>query len=139
MLKGPRGLLVTLLGAALIIVGAFVFGFKGQKGDADTSRAFLAHVAAGEISEAYGLLHASITQETSQAELMSILEGMDTYTEVNFPSISFSTVNGRRTTELTGTGTTANGCESEMFFALLNGAITGFDISPLCRVQGTDL
>ncbi|MBL4627595.1 MAG: hypothetical protein JKY00_06065 [Roseicyclus sp.] len=133
MFRGPRGLIFTLLGAAVIIFGAFYFGFQGQKDDADTSRAFLTHMAAGETPEAYALLHSSITQAYSPEDLAGSFVDMEVYTDISFPSISFSSSNGRRTTELTGTGTTDSGCESGLVFALLNGEITSFDITPLCR------
>lgn len=138
MLKGPRGLLVTLLGAAIVIAGAFYFGFQGQKDDAETSRMFLTHAAAGEAAEAHALLHASITERHSVDELAAMLARMEAYTQINFSSISFSTSNGTRTTELTGTGTTDSGCESELSFSLLNGEITFFDISPLCTSGASD-
>ena len=138
MFKGPRGLIVTLLGAAAVIAMAFIFGFQGQKDDADTSRAFLTHMAAGESAEAYVLLHASITDRHSAADLSGLLRGMEPFTEISFPSISFSSSNGRRTTELTGTGTTATGCESALAFELLNGEITYFDIQPVCRGGASD-
>lgn len=133
MLKGPRGLLVTLLGAALVVAGAFYFGFQGQKDDADTSRAFLTHLAAGETPEAYSLLHSSVTQRIGQADLANGVSGMEPFVEIRFPTIGFSSSNGSRTTELTGTGTTASGCESALHFELLNGEITAFDIQPVCR------
>lgn len=139
MLKGPRGLLVTLLGAAVVIVGAFYFGFQGQKDDAETSRAFLTHAAAGEMPEAYALLHGSITDLHSVEDLSEMLGDMEVYSTISFPSISFSTSNGTRTTELTGTGTTDGGCESELQFALLNGDITFFDIAPVCRGGASDV
>ncbi|WP_224813836.1 hypothetical protein [Hasllibacter sp. MH4015] len=138
MLKGPRGLIVTLLGAALVIAGAIVFGFQGQKGDADISRAFLTHMAAGEVAEAHDLLHPTISERHSAGELATLLRGMEPFTEIRFPSISFSTVNGRRTTEFNGSGTTASGCESDLEFHLLNGEITFFDITPLCLGGATD-
>lgn len=138
MLKGPRGLLVTLLGAAIIIFGAFYFGFQGQKDDAETSRTFLTHMAAGEAAEAHALLHASITERHSVEDLRALLDGMEAYTDISFPSISFSSSNGSRSTELTGTGTTDSGCESELQFELLNGVITFFDIAPVCRGGATD-
>ena len=135
MRRGPRGLLVTLLGAAIVIAGAFYFGFQGQKDDAETSRAFLTHAAAGEIPEAYALLHSDITTQHSAEDLGALLDGLAPYTDIRFPSLSFSTSNGNRSTELTGTGTTANGCESALEFELRNGLITYFDIQPLCRTQ----
>ncbi|HID67350.1 MAG TPA: hypothetical protein EYP31_03610 [Roseibacterium sp.] len=138
MFRGPRGLLFSLLGAAVVIFGAFYFGFQGQKDDADTSRAFLTHMAAGETPEAYALLHSSITETRSADDLAELFAGMETYTDIRFPSISFSSSNGRRTTELTGTGTTDSGCESGLVFALLNGEITSFDITPLCRGGASD-
>ncbi len=138
MFKGPRGLLFTLLGAAVIIAGAFFFGFQGQKDDAETSRTFMTHAAAGELEEAHALLHASIAERHTPQELGELVRGMEPYTEIRFPSISFSNVNGRRTTELTGTGTTDAGCESDLQFELLNGAITFFDITPLCRGGASD-
>lgn len=138
MFKGPRGLLLTLLGAAIIIAGAFYFGFQGQKDDTETSRAFMTHAAAGEVTEAHALLHASVTQNLSADDLAEMMSGMEVYSTISFPSISFSNVNGRRTTELTGTATTDTGCESDVTFALLNGAITGFDITPLCRGSAAD-
>ncbi len=138
MFRGPRGLLFTLLAAAAIIAGAFIFGFQGQKDDADTSRAFLTHAAAGELAQAHGLLHASITERTSAEALGTLLAGMDVYSDIRFPSISFSTTNGARRTELTGTGTTDGGCESALQFELLNGEITFFDIQPLCRARASD-
>lgn len=138
MLKGPRGLLVTLLGAAVVIFGAFYFGFQGQKDDAETSRTFMTHVAAGEVAEAHALLHTSISERHSIEDLRALLDGMEAYTDISFPSISFSSSNGTRTTDLTGTGTTDSGCESALEFALLNGEITFFDIAPLCRGGATD-
>lgn len=138
MFKGPRGLLITLLGAAVVIAGAFIFGFQGQKDDAETSRAFMTHAAAGEAEEAHALLHASITEIHSASDMADLLQGMEVYTDISFPSISFSTNNGTRTTELTGTGTTDSGCESELQFELLNGEITFFDITPLCRSGASD-
>lgn len=133
MMRGPRGLLLTLLGAAAIIAAAFLFGFRGQKDDAETSRAFLTHAAAGEMDAAYALLHVAITGQYDVAAVADMLAGMDAYTEIRFPGISFSTENGRRFTELIGTGTTATGCESALEFELRDGAITFFDIQPLCR------
>ena len=47
-------------------------------------------------------------------------------------------MNGNRESELTGSGTTASGCTSDMTFRLFNSTITGFDIQPLCRVEGDD-
>lgn len=138
MLKGPRGLLFTLLIAAVLIAGAFIFGFQGQKDDAETSRAFLTHMAAGETAEGYALLHGSITEQHTPEELAGLLRGMEVYTSIRFPSISFSTVNGQRTTRLTGTGTTDTGCESDLAFTLLNGEISFFDITPLCTGGATD-
>lgn len=139
MFKGPRGLLFTLLGAAIIIAGAFYFGFQGQKDDAETSRAFMTHAAAGELVEAHALLHASVAERHSAEDLGDLLQGMEAYSEIRFPSISFSNTNGRRTTDLTGSGTTDSGCESELRFELLNGEITFFDISPLCRGGASDV
>ncbi len=133
MFKGPRGLLITLFGAAVIIFGAFYFGFQGQKDDADTSRAFLTHMGAGEVDQAYALLHLSITEQHSPEGLVELLQGMEPFTEIRFPSISFSSSAGSRTTSLTGTGTTQSGCESALQFDLLNGEITFFNIEPLCR------
>lgn len=138
MFRRPGGLLVTLLGAALVIAGAFYFGFQGQKDDAETSRAFMTHAAAGEMPEAYALLHASITDEHSVDDLSQILAGMEVYTSISFPSISFSSSNGNRSTELTGTGSTDSGCESDLEFEVLNGEITYFDITPLCRDGDSD-
>lgn len=138
MFKGPRGLLITLLGAAVIIAGAFYFGFQGQKDDAETSRMFMTHAAAGELNEAHALLHGSIAERHNAQDLGDLLQGMEVYTDISFPSISFSNVNGRRTTDLTGTGTTDSGCESDLQFELLNGAITFFDIAPLCRGGASD-
>lgn len=138
MFKGPRGLLITLLGAAVIIAGAFYFGFQGQKDDAETSRLFLTHAAAGEAAEAHALLHSSITERHSVEDLAAMLDGMEAYTQINFPSFSFSTSNGQRTSELEGTGTTDSGCESDLQFHLLNGEITYFDITPFCRGSATD-
>ncbi|ABD53877.1 hypothetical protein [Jannaschia sp. CCS1] len=138
MFKGPRGLLVTLLGAGLVIAAAFIFGFQGQKDDTDTSRAFLTHAAAGEMTEAHTLLHTSIAERHSVDDLTDILAGMDVYSTISFPSISFSASNGSRSTELTGTGTTDSGCESALRFDLLDGEITFFDITPLCRGGARD-
>lgn len=138
MLKGPRGLLVTLLGAAIIIAGAFYFGFQGQKDDAETSRLFMTHAAAGETAQAHALLSASIREQHSVEDLGNLLGGMEAYTDISFPSISFSSSNGSRSTELTGTGTTDSGCESELQFDLRDGEITYFDISPLCRGGASD-
>lgn len=138
MLRGPRGLIVTLVGAAIIIALAIVFGFRGQKSDVETARAFLNHLAAAEVSEAHALLHASITDRLPEAELRSATAGMHAFEDINFPGFSFQTTNGTRTTELTGTGTTADGCESELTFELLNGVITYFNIEPLCLGAPTD-
>ena len=138
MFRGPRGLLFTLLGAAVVIFGAFFFGFQGQKDDAETSRTFLTHMAAGETTEAHALLHLSITEQHSAADLAALLQGMEAYTDIRFPSISFSTNNGTRSTELNGTGTTDSGCESDLTFELLNGEITFFDITPVCRGGASD-
>lgn len=138
MFKGPRGLLITLLGAAVVIAGAFFFGFQGQKDDAETSRLFMTHAAAGEAAEAHALLHASITERHSVEDLGNLLAGMEVYTQINFPGISFSTSNGTRSSELNGTGITESGCESELQFELLNGEITFFDITPLCRGTTND-
>ena len=139
MLRGPRGLIATLLVAALLIAGAIVFGFRGQKDDVATARAFLNHLSAAEISQAHGLLHASITGNLSESDLRTSVQGMQAYADISFPSFGFSTVNGRRTTELSGTGTTADGCESALEFELLNGVITYFNIEPLCfGAPGTD-
>jgi hypothetical protein len=138
MFKGTRGLLLTLLGAGVIIALAFTFGFRGQKDDADTSRAFLTHLAAGEIAEARALLHTSLAAQFSDVALETATRGMEPYTEIRFPSISFSSSLGNRTTDLSGTGTTASGCESALAFSLLNGEITRFDITPLCRGGATD-
>ncbi len=138
MFKGPRGLFITLLGAAAIIAAAFYFGFQGQKDDADTSRAFLTHLAAGEAPEAYALLHSSVTRQITQGDLANGVSSMEPFVEIRFPSIGFSTSNGSRTTELTGTGTTARGCESALHFELLNGEITAFDIQPVCRGAAAD-
>lgn len=138
MFKGPRGILLTLLGAVVVIVGAFYFGIQGQKDDAETSRLFLTHAGAGEMSEAHALLHASITERTSVEGLADLMAGMAAYTQINFPGTSFSTSNGSRTTELTGTGTTDGGCESDLQFNLLNGEITFFDITPLCYANADD-
>ncbi|GAB5448785.1 hypothetical protein [Gymnodinialimonas sp.] len=138
MFKGPRGLLVTLLGAAVVIAGAFYFGFQGQKDDAETSRLFLTHVAAGETAEAHALLHASITERHSVEDIAELLAGMEAYTQIDFPAFSFSSSNGQRSSELEGTGTTDSGCESTLQFHLLNGEITFFDITPLCRTPASD-
>lgn len=138
MFKGPRGLVITLLGAAVVIAGAYFFGFQGQKDDAETSRGFMTHMAAGETAQAHALLHASITERHSVEELGTLLTGMEAYSDISFPSISFSSSNGTRTTELTGTGTTDSGCESDLRFELRNGEITFFDITPLCLGGATD-
>lgn len=138
MFRGPRGLLITLLGAAVVIALAITFGFQGQKDDAETSRAFMTHATAGETDAAYALLHASITERNSVEEMAQMLSGMEVYSTISFPSISFSTTNGTRNTELTGTGTTDSGCESALQFELLDGEITFFDITPLCRGGATD-
>ncbi|MBY4895001.1 hypothetical protein KUL25_19760 [Rhodobacteraceae bacterium N5(2021)] len=138
MLKGPRGLLVTLLGAAIVVAGAIYFGFQDQKGDAETARLFMTHAAAGETAEAHALLHASIAERHSVEDLAAMLTGMEPYTQINFPTFSFSTTNGQRTAALLGTGTTDSGCESALQFNLLNGEITFFDIAPLCRDGATD-
>lgn len=136
MLRGPRGLIVTLLGAAVIIAAAIYFGFQDQKDDAETSRAFLTHAAAGEMAEAYALLHPGVTQSYSLADVSAMLVGMEPFTDISFPGISFSYGVGPRTTELTGTGSTGSGCESALQFELFEGEITFFDISPVCRGQG---
>ncbi len=138
MLRGPRGLIATLLVAAAVIAFAIIFGFRGQKEDAETARAFLNHLAASEISEAHGLLHSSITERMSEADLRASVLGLHAYEAINFPSFSFSTTNGNRTSELSGTGTAVDGCVSDLEFELLNGVITYFSIEPLCLGAATD-
>ena len=138
MFKGPRGLLFTLLGAAVVIVGAFYFGFQGQKSDAETSRLFMTHAAAGETAEAHALLHSSVTEFFTEDQLAEMMAGMEPYSDIRFPSFSFSTSNGTHNSELEGTATTDSGCESDVAFALDNGLITAFDITPLCRAEGSD-
>lgn len=138
MFRGPRGLVFTLLGAAAVIALAITFGFRGQKADVEISRNFLNHLATGEFDEAYALLHPSIRGQLTLQELSASVAGMQPYSDISFPSFSFSTSNGTRETELTGTGITASGCESALEFGLLDGIITYFDISPLCLGTGTD-
>lgn len=138
MFKGARGLIATLLGAALIITLAFVYGFRDQKDDAATARAFLGHLTADEIPQAYALLHRSITDTLPQNNLRSQVRGLQPFETIAFPSISFSNVNGNRTTEFSGTGTTSGGCESDLAIILRDGAISYFNIEPLCIEAGTD-
>ncbi len=138
MFRGPRGLIIGLLCAAVAIGFAITFGLRGSNQDADTVRAFLNHLAAEEITQAHGLLHNSITERLPEEELRASVAGLQTFDDISFPSFSFSTSNGTRTTELTGTGTTASGCESALDFELLNGVITYFNIEPLCLGGATD-
>mgnify|MGYP001796054443 CR=1 FL=1 len=117
------------------VIGVFVFGIFRAGGDGDIARAFLAHLGASEITEAYALLHTDVTSTFSFEQFTTATQNTATYTDVSFPSLSFSTENGTRITEVVGTGTTADGCESALEFEFLNGEITFFDIQPLCRTQ----
>ncbi|QXT39343.1 hypothetical protein [Gymnodinialimonas ceratoperidinii] len=139
MIKGPRGLLVTLLGAAVVIASAFYFGFAGQRGDSETSRLFMTHAAAQETAQAHALLHPTVHAHVSVEELSGMMAQMAPYTQISFPSVSFSTSNGTRRTELSGTGSTDAGCESTLRFTLVDGLITAFEIEPLCREGASDV
>jgi hypothetical protein len=142
MFKGARGVILVLLGAAAIITCAFIFGFRGPKDDIATARTFLNHLAADEITEAQALLHPSATQDLANTDIrdvLGIVANAEPFAEMGFPFINFSVVNGLRTTEISGTGTTARGCESALSFVLLNGEISFFNIEPLCGgPAGTD-
>lgn len=138
MFNNKGSLLFILLGGLAAIGGALYFGSLGRTDDAETARLFMTHAAIGETAEAHALLHASITERHGVEDLAATLAGMETYTEITFPSFMFSTSNGIRTIELEGTGTTASGCESALEFHLRNGEITFFDITPLCQGGATD-
>jgi hypothetical protein len=137
MIKGPRGLLVTIAGAAVVIAAAFHFGLEGQRGDAETARLFMTHAAAEETTQAHALLHPTGSARYS-VELAALMADMAPYSRISFPSVSFSTANGTRTTELSGIGSTNADCESDLHFTLVDGLITTFDITPLCREEATD-
>jgi hypothetical protein len=138
MTKGPRGLLMTIAGAAVVIAAAFHFGLEGQRGDAETARLFMTHAAAEETAQAHALLHSTGSARYSVEELAALMADMAPYSRISFPSVSFSTENGTRTTELSGSGSTDADCESDLHFTLVDGLITTFDITPLCREEATD-
>lgn len=136
MFKGARGLIATLLGAALIITLAIVFGFRDQKDDAATARAFLTHLGEDEFAQAHGLLHLHEQRSMTVQNFSAIFRDLEPYVEIRFPSVSFSTINGTRTSVLTGTARTETGCESDVEIHLLDGGIRSYRIAPLCREDG---
>lgn len=135
MLKGARGLFLFLGGAALLIVGAFYFGFNAQKSDRATAMDFMTHISEGRMVEAHALLEPGVI---TLDDLRGVLGGVGNYTDVSFPSRSWSTTNGSRLSRYEGTGTTTSGCTSELVIELRNGAINFFDIAPLCRGVGAN-
>lgn len=138
MFQGSRGLRLTLLAAAAVIAAAYTFGFQGPRDDTDTARAFLTHLAAGERDAAHALLHPSIAERQSAADIAAMFTGMAAYTQITFPSINEEASNGTRSTQLSGTGITAGGCTSALSFAFLDGTITDFAVEPICRADTPD-
>ena len=136
MLKGARGVIVFIGGAVAIIVAAIWFGFQDQKGDSRTAREFLSLAGSGQIAEARALLHPGTADSLSEDALHAIFDPLAPFVDVGFNSFSWSTSNGVRQGRIEGTGTTADGCSSQLEFEMLNGEITHFSIAPLCQRQG---
>lgn len=139
MLKGPRGVIVFVLGAVAIIAAVIWFGFQDQKGDARTARSFLTLAAEGQIVEARALLHPGTAAVFSAEAMRTIFDPLEPFSEIDFNAVAWSISNGVRQARLEGRGITAAGCSSGLTFELLDGQITHFGITPLCPRAGQSI
>ena len=138
MAKGLRSNVVAIIGAIAVVGGGIAYFISGNVQDRDTSREFLTNLTGGNVAGAYDLLHDEVTATLSLEGLSDLVAEAAPLVEINFPSTSFSNNNGTRLTELSGTATTSDGCESAVEVELLNGEVTYFDVTPLCLATPAD-
>ena len=118
------------IGGVVAVVAAIYLAFFNHNSDADTIRAFVAEIGAGEVATAHARLgEGVITLDALQSSLGRVA----VYTDVALPSVSWSNVDGIRRSRYEGTATTDGGCTSQIVFELTNGRINFFDFRPLCR------
>ena len=116
----------------VVVVGAFVFYMLwSTSGERDLARSFIIQMSSGDAEGAYDLFHPQFKAGYSLEQFVEAIAGVKPYTEVSFNSVARST---DKPTEIKGTATTADECESAVELKFVDETIVAFDIQPLCRL-----
>lgn len=121
----------------LVAFGAVMWNlFGSQRDDVALAREFLTLMAGDQYAAAEKMVTPGLAAELETRPLAQVFGDLQEWSELSFPNRSSNSANGRRVTEITGTGTTVTGCESALSIRLVNGLIDAANISPVCQEAG---
>ena len=121
-------ILAVIIIIVAVAIGALLYATSGAR---EVARNFVLNATSGAFEEAMASLHQEVAADFPVERMEEVFGRAKAYTEVSFSTVQAS---GGRTT-LSGTATTADGCASEVDFAIVNDQIIAFNINPLCREQ----
>lgn len=128
---------ITLTAAGLGAFGLLMWSiFAGQRDDVAIARDFLTFLAEGDHVAAAKLVTPELGAELRARPLTQVFGEIEDWTALRFPSRSSDMSNGRRMTEITGTGETISGCESRLSLRLIDGLVDMVNVTPLCPAAG---
>jgi hypothetical protein len=120
--------LMIIAGVAVLGGAAFAIVMFVTSADRTMAKQFVIDMSSGAHEQAASVMHEELLKEFPVERMLEAFANVKPYTEVGFNSINAS--GGR--TNLEGTATTADGCESIVAITLLNDKIVSFNITPLC-------
>ncbi|MEM9754815.1 MAG: hypothetical protein AAF914_02420 [Pseudomonadota bacterium] len=118
----------------VVVVFGLVLALAGFSagGERDLARTFMGHLGDRNFDAALAMMHPDLASQFPGDTLARGVGDLAVYTDISFSGFETSSERG---TTVSGTATTANGCESPVTFSFVSDQLVAFNIETLCRAQ----
>lgn len=121
-----------ILGIAVLIWVAIAIGSWSAEGERDLARTFMSHLNDRNFDAALAMMHPGLATQFPEDTLAQAVGNLAVYSDISFSGFETSTETG---TTVSGTATTADGCESPVTFTFVSEQMVSFNIETLCQAR----